>query len=107
MHPASAKALEYNRILEMLAKETTCAAAKNRCLQLEPGTNATLCAEALRETSDARAMIESMGLAPLAMMEGLEEAVRLAEMEGLLMPEQLSCIAMFASTCRRMTAYLK
>lgn len=107
MHIASAKALEYPKILQMLADETTSAAAKVRCLALEPCINSTLCAEALRETGDARKMIEAEGLAPLAMMEGLEEAVRMAEMEGLLMPEQLSAIAMFASTCRRMTNYLK
>jgi len=107
MHTPSAIALEYPKILEMLANETTCAEAKARCLALEPCTNATLCAEAMRETGDARKMIEAEGLPPLAMMEGLEEAVRLAEMEGLLTPEQLSSIAMFASTCRRMTNYLK
>lgn len=107
MHIASAKALEYPQIQELLAQEATCAAARERCLRLEPCTNATLCAEALRETSDARRMIEAEGLPPLAMMEGLEEAVHLAEMEGLLSPEQLSVLAMFASTCRRMAGYLK
>lgn len=107
MHIKSANALEYPKILELLANETTCAAARERALLLQPQTNSTLCAQALRETGDARAMIESEGLPPLAMMEGLEEAVRLAELEGLLMPEQLSAVAMFASTCRRMTNYLK
>lgn len=107
MHTASAKALEYPKILELLSKEATCASVRVRCLALEPLTNATLCAEALRETGDARKMIESEGFPPLAMMEGLEEAVRTAEMDGLLMPDQLSAIAMFASTCRRMVNYLK
>ncbi len=107
MHKPSANALEYGKILELLAAEATCAAVRERCLQLEPMTNLTLCKQALRETSDARKMIEAEGIAPLAIMEGLEEAVKLAELDALLSPEQLGAIAMFASTCRRMTSYLK
>lgn len=107
MHISSANALEYPIILQMLANEATCVAAKERAMALEPYTNVTLCDEATRETDDARMMIEADGVPPLAMMEGLEEIVRMAELEALLTPEQLCAVAVFATTCRRMASYLK
>lgn len=91
----------------MLAERACCEGAKRRCLALEPYLNESLCRNALRETGDAVRLLEAEGLAPVAVMEGLSEAVRQAELEELLTPAQLSSIAMFSSTCRRMASYLR
>jgi DNA mismatch repair protein MutS2 len=101
------QSLEFEAILDMLAANALSEAVRGRLRALAPVMNLSLCAAALRETSDTRMMVEAEGLPPLAVTDGLYEPVRLAELETLLTPAQLAGIALFANTCRRMQNYLK
>jgi len=91
----------------MLKEMAVSLSAKEAIGQLSPSLNPELCEIAIRETSDARALIEAQGLPPLAIMEGLEGSILLASQGGVLMPEELSGVSTFANTCRRMENYLK
>lgn len=103
----TAKTLEFDKILEKLKEQALSLQGKARAEALMPILNEDLLLAAQRETQDARRMIEENGLPPLAIMEDLYESVKLAAQDGLLTPEQLSGIATFANTCRRMVLYLK
>lgn len=62
---------------------------------------------ALRDTSDARKVIDTVGNPPLTAMKELRPMLTIAEKGGMLLPEQLERIQQFISSCRRMKTYLK
>ncbi|MDO4356751.1 MAG: DNA mismatch repair protein MutS [Clostridia bacterium] len=102
-----AQILEMDKVLEMLAEQAQSEAARARCRALEPLRNDRLLENALRETSDAAALIEGLGQPPLALMEELAARLTTAKQGGLLSPEELLGVATFAATVRRMKEYLK
>ena len=102
-----AQILEMDKVLDMLAENALSEAARARCLALEPLRNDKLLENALRETSDAVAMIERLGQPPLALMEELAARVTAARQGGMLSPEELQGVATFAATVRRMKDYLR
>ena len=73
-----AQILEMDKVLDMLAENALSEAARARCRALEPLRNDKLLENALRETSDAVAMIERLGQPPLALMEELAARVTAA-----------------------------
>ncbi|MDL2206401.1 DNA mismatch repair protein MutS, partial [Eubacteriales bacterium OttesenSCG-928-N13] len=99
--------IEFGKILDKLCNHAQCEGARARIQALVPILNEDILAVALRETSDARQLIEQQGMPPLAIMEGLHDHVRLTTQGGLLTPEQLNAVATFANTCRRMMLYMK
>ena len=100
------KRLEWDTITAQLAKHAHCERAKEKCLALVPMETLPLALRAQTETEGAKKVIEQMGTPPLAAMEGLHKALKLIDMDAMLMPEQLLEIATFLVTCRRMKSYL-
>lgn len=102
-----AKALEFDRILEMLSEGCVTSAARERALKIEPIENIDILENTLRETKDACLLIEKAGIPPLAVTDGIAHMLITAAQEGLLSPEELGFIERFAAACRRMADYLK
>ncbi len=98
--------LEFHVILEKLIQCAYSPYAKEKLRSLEPTMDEVLCQRAMRETTDAKNMIERFGAPPLSSMEKLDERIRLAEAGGMLSIEQLEEIAVFCVCCRRMRNYL-
>ena len=61
----------------------------------------------LRDTTQARAMLELSGTPPIPAMEHVEEYLQKAVKGNMLMPEQLEEIGMFLSAVRRLKSYLQ
>ena len=99
--------LEFDKVLQMLKTHALSEAASMRIEALQPIRNQDLLQVALRETSDAKKMIEQQGNPPLPFMQGLGEAVSMAVKGAQLSPDELSRVATFAASCRRMEGYLK
>ena len=55
------RTLELDRVLEMLAEQTTCAASRELALQLEPCDNYHDACDALRRTADINTLTNRYG----------------------------------------------
>lgn len=99
--------LEFDKIKEMLEQYAVTGAAKNQMKELHPELSQLVLLKMLRETTEARKIMEYVGNPPLQDVEETKSALEKAEKEGLLYPEQLERMQIFAASCKRLTGYLK
>ncbi len=99
--------LGFDIIIEQLKEQAVSQATRLRLSQTEPILNEGLCRARMEETTAARCVIENAGSPPLAVTDGLESALLLATQGGMLLPDQLSFLARFCATIRRMRRYLQ
>ncbi len=98
--------LEFPAILEKLTECAVTDAAKQVIGALSPAPDEAVCVNRMAETTDARRMLDTFGAPPLVMMKNLAETVSLCEAGAMPTTEQLCGVALFATACRRLTAYL-
>lgn len=101
------RVLEFDIVLQKLCQHAHGAWAKEQLAALSPILDDVLCNRALLDTSGAKRLLESCGTPPIAVMEGIQDCLQLAEAGGMLQPVQLHQIARFIVACRRMIDYLK
>lgn len=99
--------LDFDRMLARLQEEAVSQAARERLAGLEPSADETRCRALMDETTAARAVLDAVGAPPLALMDGLEESLVLAQQGSMLTPEQLCGVARFATTVRALRRYLE
>lgn len=100
------RALEFDKIIEQLQEVSVSEQVKERFQDLAPYPKEDTCIRAMAETTQARRILDACGTPPLPLMKGMEELLIQSEAGGMLLPEQLTETARFASSCRRMAAYL-
>lgn len=98
--------LEFDQILAMLEEYAYTNSAKNKLKNLEPFLSETDLAVALRETTEARMIIETIGTPPLVSLESMNELLITASQGGCLLPEQLEYIGLVLTAVRRMKDFL-
>lgn len=99
--------LEFNKILDMLSALAVSDRARIRIRNLQPCPGIIEIERHLNETTEARRLLESIGSPPLAAMDELDKVMSLLGKNTMLIPAQLSSVAVFLTTCRRMKQYLK
>ncbi len=99
--------LEFIKIKEMLCGLASTKGAKERLRTLRPALNEKECRSRLRQTTEARKLIDVLGSPPTSSMETLDKVLPLIKAGAMLGPEQFLGIAQFLASCRRMKAYLK
>ncbi|HEY9059741.1 MAG TPA: DNA mismatch repair protein MutS [Pseudobacteroides sp.] len=99
--------LEFNKVLGILEEYALCERVKSKIRNLEPYLSESEVKRHLNETTEAKLIMEHYGTPPLSAMNDLDKFLVLADKGTLLMPEQLSNIAQFFASCRRLKAYLK
>ena len=98
--------LEFHRIITMLQDLSVSQAAREELARLEPSPDEGVCVGRMEATSAARRVLDSAGSPPLAVMDGLAEALEEAVMGSMLSPAQLTGVMGFLVSCRRMDSYL-
>ena len=98
--------LEFHRIIAMLQDLSVSQAAREELACLEPSPDEGVCIGRMEATSAARRVLDSAGSPPLAVMDGLAEALEEAVMGGMLSPAQLTGVMGLLVSCRRMDSYL-
>ncbi|MGN1249116.1 MAG: hypothetical protein ACI4XW_03485, partial [Candidatus Spyradocola sp.] len=98
--------LEYTTILQKLADYTHTTAARRRALELRPLHDLNRIRLRSGQIADASAMLEQSS-PPLTSLDGLEEALPRLELGDILSPRELSALASFLTSCRRMQLYLQ
>lgn len=101
------KAVEFDVILTMLCEYAFSENAKQRLLNLRPYLNQREVNAKIKETTEARDMLDHMGQPPLAAMKEIGKLLELTEKGAMLLPEQLTNVAQFISACNRMKSYLR
>ena len=98
--------LEFNLIITKLQEHALSQNAKDTLAALSPYLNEDICVRKMEETTSAKSLLDAVGTPPLAVMDGLNEILTLAEAGSMLIPDQLERVALFAQSCKRMRAYL-
>ncbi len=101
------KTLEFDTILNMLSENALSENAKKKILNLRPYLSLSEVKARLKETTEARKILDSMGTPPLPAMKDMDKLLDLTEKGSMLLPEQLSHIAQFITACSRIRNYLK
>lgn len=88
------KSLELDKILSMLANETTCADAAEMAIRIEPDTDLKHVTRLLQETDDAFVLMAKFGAPSFYGMTNVTNALRRAQAGGVLnLPELLAVAA--------------
>lgn len=99
-------ALEFPRIVAMLQELAVSRPAREQLSALTPSAEEAVCLSRMDATTAARRVLDAAGSPPLAVMDALEDTLQQAVHGDMLSPQQLTSIAGFAISCRRMEAYL-
>lgn len=99
--------LEFDIILNRLAGLACTQTAKDKSLALKPYLSEREAKRNLKQTSEAKDIIEKVGTPPLADITDINKITALVELGDMLVPEQFEKILVFAVTCKRLKQYLK
>lgn len=100
-------ALEFNKIIEMLCENAASENARQKLLELKPYMSESEVTAKIRDTTEARMILDHIGSAPLATMKDIDMLLDLAGKGAMLVPEQLTQIILFINACKRMKSFLK
>lgn len=99
--------LEFDTIRNELSEQAVSRKAKDKILALQPFLNESHCRSRIKETSQARLILERYGTPPLSIMKDLDKIFDLTQIGSVLDTDQLTCVAGFIASCGRMKRYLK
>jgi len=98
--------LEFNRILERLEELAHTDGAKERIRNLTPELKEAEVRKNLRDTTQARMILDRMGQPPAVAMNGLLAIFKTVTQESLLMPEELEFIGTMLTGVKRYKDFL-
>ena len=99
--------LEFGKILERLSTCAVSEKVKAQTLGLEMILNEKILKDKIRETTEARKIIDSIGMPPISSMQDIEKIIKEVEIGTMLEPEMLVLVASFAKGTRQMKRYLQ
>ena len=99
--------LGFDQIIVQLQEQAVSQAARKQLAETGPILNESLCKARMEETTAARYVIENAGNPPLAETDSPENGMLQAARGGMLLPTQLSSVARFCATIRRLGRYLQ
>lgn len=103
---ASPRMLEFDQIIDKLLENACTLAAKERIKNLEPILSESEVRAQLRETSEARILLDRYGQPPITALDGIAELIERAEKESCLGPGELEKIGVTLTAVRRLKDYL-
>lgn len=103
---ASAKMLEFDKVIEQLEGLACTEKAKEQIRALAPSLSESEVKARLRNTTEAKIMLEKCGTPPITALEGVAPLVEIAGKGGCLTPDQLERIGSTLIAVRRLKDYL-
>lgn len=98
--------LEFNLILEKLEEFAHTEAAKERIRNLTPGLKEGEVRKSLRDTTEARIILDRMGLPPAVSMNGLSVLISTTKQGGCLSAEELENMGVMLTGVKRFKDFL-
>lgn len=102
----SFQTLEFDKIKEQLKDLCLTKQAKDVADGLAPFLAEGEALHALKETTEARSLLDQMGMPPLVALEGIDKLLHTAEQGGCLTAEELERIGMMLTAVKRLKDYL-
>lgn len=99
--------LEFTKIFDLLCDCAVSDAAKERLAALRPSLSEAECRRNMQRTTAAKTILTHLGKPPLASMKEIGGVLELSGKGAMLTPGQLTRVAQFLFTCKRMKSYLK
>lgn len=99
--------LEFDRILQQLEEMASTGAAKEKIRNMEPYLYEGDVRRGQRETSEARVIIDSAGLPPVAAMTDLDQILKTVDQGGCLTAEELESVGMTLTAVKRLKEFLE
>lgn len=100
------KILEFDKVKKLLTELAYTEHAKEQIQRLEPYLSELEVRAKLRETTEAKQMIEKCGNPPVTALEDADMYIEIADKEGLLTAEQLESISVMLTAVKRLKDYL-
>ncbi len=107
MNEHAMEMLEYAKIKERLGEFTISELGKALVVQLHPITDVELIKRWIRETTEARAIVERSASIPIQSLTGIEQGVRKLGKGTALHPEELDSIASLLKSGRRVKKFME
>lgn len=107
MKNKSLMTLGYYQVLEQLKDYAFSESARKQIDQMQPLLSELELKKHLDDTSQARKMTELYGTPPLPAMDRIDEYIKKAAREALLLPEELEELCLFLNSVSRLKAYLE
>lgn len=98
--------LEFNRIIEKLEELALTEGAKERIRNLTPELKEAEVRKNLRDTTQARMILDKMGQPPAVAMNGMTAIFKSVMQEGILMPEELESVGTMLTGVKRYKDFL-
>lgn len=106
MFDKTSHTLEFDTIKTMLCERALSDTAKTKLMALSPLLSLTEVNLKIRETTEAKTILTTLGTPPLPSMKDIDKYLELASIGSMLLPEQLLSVAQFLTSVKRVKAYL-
>lgn len=97
----------FEYIKNLIAEYANTDEAKQRAAQLQPMLKESELRKSLRDTTQARQMLDEIGAPPIPRMERIKEYIDRAVMGELLLAEEMEAVGIFLVAVKRMKSYLE
>lgn len=104
---ASLQAIEFDKIINKLEEYAFTEQAKETCRNLVPYLEESNVRARMRETTEARKILDEVGTPPLVSMKDVDQLILLAKQGGMLVPEQLEYIGIVLTAVQRLKSFLE
>jgi DNA mismatch repair protein MutS2 len=98
--------LEYDKIKDILKGYGICEITKGKIDKLEPEMNIRIIENNLKETSEARAILEINSNVPIHSMKGIFDILEKLKMGGILLPSELEVIGDLLKELKRLKRFI-
>jgi len=95
------------QVLKQLKEYANTIQAKEMIANLEPHLSEAVLTKSLKDTTQAKLLLETVGTPPLPLMENIEAYIDSVARSELLLPEQIEQIGSFFTAVRRLESYLE
>lgn len=99
--------VEFHKIVEMWKEFAVTDAAKEEILNVRPFLDETTLRKQLKDTTDARNMVETVGMPPLSNVNEMKEVLQMVEKGECLSAYQLERVEKVLTAVKRMKEYLE
>jgi len=100
------KVLEFDKIVAHLEARATCSLGRELAAQTQPSDQLEIARKLLRETSEAKAILEYEGEIPLGGIEDIRSYLERARVGAMLHPTELLAVQNTLAGTRRLAAFL-
>lgn len=107
MNSKTMELLEYNKVKEILKSFALSDITKEDIEKLQPAVDIRLIEKNIRETTEARAVVDISSSVPIHSLKGVKDVKQKLEKGGILSPEDLSIVASLLDEVKKLKRFMR